>query len=128
MITDIMEAIDQVKRRNSLRASSGLPLLPVEAEARGAIFHDRKLAEDDLWRRFSDRVGNRIFDKALAKARKERCDPSWTPRGSWFNGDPNFFYGVARRTEKLFRRICRREIAAIEQNYARLNRGATGAP
>jgi hypothetical protein len=128
MITDIREVIDQVKCRNSLRASSGLPLLPLEAEMCATILHDRKLAEDDLWRRFSDRVGNRIFGKALAKARHERCDPSWTPRGSVFNGDPNFFFRVARRTERLFRRICRREIEVIEQNYALLDRAATGAP
>ena len=128
MITDIQEAIANVAHRNALRASSGLPLLAFRQEVRKTIFYDRRLVEDDLWRQFAGKIGTRILDGELARERRKRNDPNWTPRASFLNGNPNFFYNVARRKEALFRRLCRDELTSIDQNYARLAEADTGAP
>jgi hypothetical protein len=123
MIIDIQEAIEQVNYRNALRASSGLPLLRPGDAVCETIQRDRRFTEDALWVRFSDQVGNRIFDKALAKARLGRNNPIWTPRASLYNGNWNFFHEVQRRKERLFRRLYRGELADIEKNYAQLGWG-----
>jgi hypothetical protein len=60
--------------------------------------------------------------KELARERRKRNDPNWTPRASWFSGNPNVFFEIAQRKERLFRRLCWREISAIEQNYAQIAR------
>jgi hypothetical protein len=120
MITKIEEAIEQVERRNELRRVSGLPLLTAQQEVHDRIQQDRHHAEDVLWRKFSNQVGDRMFNKVLARERTRRNDPKWTPRGSVFNGNPNFFYEVARRKRALFERIYSGQLSGIERNYARL--------
>ena len=120
MITRIEEAIERVNRRNELRRASGLPLVHTEKEVRDLIRQDRHHTEDVLWRKFSNQVGDRMFNKVLARERTRRNDPKWTPRGSVFNGNPNFFYEVARRKRALFERIYSGQLSGIERNYARL--------
>jgi hypothetical protein len=127
MNTRIDEAIEQINQRNALRRLSGLPPLHAEQEVRDLIRRDRNHTEDALWRQFSDRVGDRVLKKILARERRLRSEPNWTPRAPWFNGNPNVFYEAARRKRALFERICSRQLSAIERNYVRLAGADTGA-
>jgi hypothetical protein len=120
MITRIEEAFEHVNQRNELRRVSALPLLHVEQEVRDLIRQDRHNTGDLLWRQFSDQVGDRVFSKILARERIRRGDPNWVPRGSFFNGNPNFYYEVARRKRALFERMCSQQLSVVEQNYSRL--------
>lgn len=120
MLTEIHEILSLIENRNVMRASSGLPLLDVKKEMEAILHHDRIMAEDALRSRVTTDCGERVIAKMLHRERVRRGDPGWAPRGSVFNGNPNFFHALRQRMDRLHHRINRRELALIDENYARL--------
>lgn len=120
MLTDIETVLKIVNERNALRAEAGLPVLPVTQTARQIIYEDRWRTEDQLRRDFNARFRDRIYNRMIERERRRRADPTWTPSGSVFNGQPNFFYEWRERSDALLRRIFRGRIVEIKRNYTKL--------
>jgi hypothetical protein len=66
----------EIARRQRLRNEFGLPLLSVAKELRRM----KTAADTETVERFRDALRELIFQKMLARARRQRGDPAWTPK------------------------------------------------
>ena len=91
--------IAEIARRNRLRNEFGLPLLSVAAELRRM----KTAADTEKVKRFRMVLREPVFQKMLARARRQWGDPAWTPNG--FGERWQFSREVEIRLKKLYERV-----------------------
>ena len=89
----------EIGRRNRLRNEFGLPLLSVAAELRRM----KTAADTEKVKRFRMALRQPVFQKMLARARRQRGDLAWTPNG--FGERWQFSRQVEMRLRKLYERV-----------------------
>ena len=89
----------EIARRNRLRYEFGLPLLSVATELRRM----KTAADTEKVERFRNALREPVFQKMLARARRQRGDPAWTPKG--FCQRWQFSREVEMRLKKLYERV-----------------------
>jgi|GEM_PF-1547381 hypothetical protein len=88
-----------IERRNRLRYEFGLPLLSVATELRRM----KTAADTEKVERFRNALREPVFQKMLARARRQRGDVAWTPKG--FCERWQFSREVETRLKKLYERV-----------------------
>jgi hypothetical protein len=67
----------EIAERNRFRKEAGLPLLSISRELR-RMMH---AADSEKFRKFAKAHRGRIYEKMLARVRRQRGDPQWAPSG-----------------------------------------------
>jgi hypothetical protein len=91
----------EIAERNRIRQEAGLPLLSVPKELRRM----KETADAEKSRKFADAHRKRLYNKMLARARRQCGDPDWAPTGMLSGGGMWFNIQVERQARKLYRRI-----------------------
>ena len=94
--------IAEIGRRNDLRNEHDLPLLSVAAELRRM----KTAADTEKVERFRNALREAVFQKMLARARRQRGDIAWIPNG--FCERWQFGREVEMRLKRLYERVGRR--------------------
>ncbi len=89
----------EIARRNRLRKESALPLLPVAKELRRM----KTAADAETFERFRYARRQPVFQKMLARARRQRGDAAWTPKD--FCERWQFSREVEMRLRRLYERV-----------------------
>jgi hypothetical protein len=98
---DIVTAtrLAEIIGRNRLRNEFGLPLLSVAAELRRM----KTAADTEKVERFCSALREPVFQKLLTRARRQRGDTAWTPKG--FCERWQFSNEVEMRLRRLYERV-----------------------
>ena len=101
---DIVTAtrLAEIARRNRLRYEFGLPLLSVATELRRM----KTAGDTEKVERFRNALREPVFQKMLARARRQRGDMAWIPNG--FCERWQFSREVEMRLKRLYERVGRR--------------------
>ena len=89
----------EIARRNRLRNESALPLLPVVKELRRM----KTAADAETFERFRYALREPVFQKMLARARRQYGDAAWTPKT--FCERWQFSREVEMRLKRLHERV-----------------------
>ena len=89
----------EITRRNRLRKEAGLPLLSVATELRGM----KTAADSEKVERFRNALREPVFQKMLARARRQRGHAAWTPKD--FCERWQFSREVEMRLRRLYERV-----------------------
>jgi hypothetical protein len=90
----------EIAERNRVRQEAGLPLLSLATELRRM----KDVADDKKFRTFTEAHRDRIYEKMLARVRRQCCDPQWAPTGVLSGGGLWF---DAQVNEQLTKPYCR---------------------
>ena len=91
--------IAEIGRRNDLRSEHDLPLLSIAKE----LWRMKTAADTEKVERFRMALRQPVFQKMLARARRQRRDAAWTPKG--FCERWQFSREVEIRLKKLYERV-----------------------
>jgi hypothetical protein len=90
----------EIAERNRVRQEARLPVLSVPGELRRM----KKTADAEKFRTFAEAHRKSIYQKMLARVRRQCDDPQWAPTGMLSGG--GLWFG-ARVDEKLTKLYCR---------------------
>jgi hypothetical protein len=65
----------------------------------------KEAADTERFRKFADAHHKRVYDKMLARTRRQCVDPNWAPTGMLSGGGMWLNIQVERQTRKVHRRI-----------------------
>jgi hypothetical protein len=91
----------EIAERNRVRQEAGLPLLSVPKELRRM----KEAADAEKFRNFAEAHRRRVYEKMLARERRRRSDPHWTPTGMLSGGGLWFGGRVDEQLTKLYCRL-----------------------
>jgi hypothetical protein len=91
----------EIAERNRIRLEAGLPLLSVAKELRRL----KEAADTERFRKFAYAHRKRVYDKMLARTRRQFGDPNWAPSGVLSGGGMWLNVQVDGQVMKLYRRI-----------------------
>jgi len=92
--------LQEIADRNRIRQEAGLPLLSVPKELRRM----KVGADAEKFRNFAEAHRKRVYQKMLARVRRQCGDPHWAPTGMLSGG--GLWFG-GRVDEQLTRLYCR---------------------
>jgi hypothetical protein len=91
----------EIAERNCVRQEAGLPLLSVPKELRRM----KEVADAEKFRNFAEAHRSRIYQKMLARVRRQCGDPHWAPTGMLSDGGLWFGARVDEQLTKLYSRL-----------------------
>jgi hypothetical protein len=91
----------KIAERNNARQEAGLPLLSVPKELRRM----KEAADAEKSRNFAEAHRKNIYQKMLARVRRQRGDPQWAPIGMLSGGGLWFATRVDEQLTKLYSRL-----------------------
>jgi hypothetical protein len=91
----------EIDERNRVRQEAGLPLLSIPRELRRM----KHAADAEKFRNFAKAHRGRIYEKMLARVRRQCGDPQWTPTGVLSGGGLRFGARVDEQLTKLYSRL-----------------------
>jgi hypothetical protein len=91
----------EIAERNDARQEAGLALLSVPKELR----HMKETADADRFKNFAQVHRGRIYQKMLARVRRQCGDPQWAPTGVLSGGGLWFANRVDEQLTKLYSRL-----------------------
>jgi hypothetical protein len=91
----------EIVERNRVRQEAGLPLLSVPKELRRM----KEVADTEKFRNFAEAHRRRIYQKMLARVRRQCGDPQWAPTGVLSGGGLWFGAQVDEQLTKLYCRL-----------------------
>jgi hypothetical protein len=91
----------EIAERNDARREAGLPLLSVPKELRRM----KEVADAEKFRNFAKAHRKRIYQKMLARVRRQCGDPQWAPTGMLSGGGLWFDALVDQQLAKLYCRL-----------------------
>ena len=111
MSFDKQAARAEIEKRNLIRADARLPLLSIFGEMEKLT----RNYNETRWQAFlNSPLRIRVYEKMLARERRRRGNPAFTPTGMLSGGGWSFSIRVERQMEKLFRRFG----VGIEENHS----------
>jgi rubrerythrin len=96
-----LRRLREIAERNRVRQEAGLPLLSVPKELRRV----KEAADAEKFRNFAEAHRRRVYEKMLARVRRQCCDPQWAPTGVLSGGGLWFDAQVDEQLTKLYRRL-----------------------
>jgi hypothetical protein len=96
-----LRRIREIADRNCVRQEAGLPLLSVPNELRRM----KQAADAENFRNFAEAHRSRIYQKMLARVRRQCGDPQWVPTGVLSGGGLWFATRVDEQLTKLYSRL-----------------------
>jgi hypothetical protein len=106
----------EIAERNRARQEAGLPLLSVAKELRRL----KEAVDAEKFRNFVETHRNRIHKKMLARVRRQRGDPQWSPTGVLSGGGLWFDALVDEQLTKLY---CRLAVVPVLRDSFHTERG-----
>ena len=91
----------EIAERNRVRQEAGLPLLSLSTELRRM----KGVATDKKFRTFAKAHRSRVYQKMLARERRQCGDPQWAPTGVLSGGGLWFGARVDEQLKKLYSRL-----------------------
>jgi hypothetical protein len=88
----------EIAERNRVRQKAGLPLLSVPKELRRM----KEAADAEKFRSFAEAHRRRVYQKMLARVRRQCGDPHWAPTGMLSGGGLWFGAQVDEQLTKLY--------------------------
>ncbi len=102
MSFDKQAARAEIEKRNLIRAEARLPLLSIFGEMEKLT----RNYNETRWQAFlNSPLRIRVYEKMLARERRRRGNPAFTPTGMLSGGGWSFSIRVERQMEKLYRRF-----------------------
>jgi hypothetical protein len=96
-----LHRIRTIAERNRVRQEAGLPLLSIPRELR----RTKHAADAEKFRNFVEAHWGRVYEKMLARVRRQCGDPQWAPTGVLSGGGLWFGARVDEQLTKLYRRL-----------------------
>jgi hypothetical protein len=93
--------LQEIAERNRVRQEAGLPLLSVPKELRRI----KEVADAEKFRNFVEEHRKNIYQKMLARVRRQYGDPEWAPTGMLSGGGLWFGAQVDEQLTKLYRQL-----------------------
>jgi hypothetical protein len=109
----------EISERNCVRREAGLPLLSVPRELRRM----KQAADAETCRDFAEAHRSRIYQRMLARVRRQYGDPHWAPNGVLSGGGLWFGARVDEQLTKLYSRLAVRPVLR-DSIHAEGSRGA----
>ncbi len=111
MSFDKQAARAEIEKRNLIRAEARLPLLSIFGEMEKLT----RNYNETRWQAFlNSPLRIRVYEKMLARERRRRGNPAFTPTGMLSGGGWSFSIRVEHQMEKLYRRFR----VGIEENHS----------